>query len=119
MNEGDLKASAVYVRSGFERELSKFCDRKCLPVKFKLNPSKLVVEDLWCSVRDCEVTKKDASGNNIKERIITEDLRDRISNQRTLVMNPYSHFDINKPQFKIELQTTINLIKELRSALTS
>lgn len=117
LNDGDLKASAVYVRSAFERELSKHCDKKGIPVKFTLNPSKLNVEDLWSSVKDRTITKRDTNGNPTQERIITEDLRDRVSNQRTLVMNPYSHFDINKPQFKTELRTTIDIIKELKTVL--
>ncbi|MBN1561491.1 hypothetical protein JW998_14665 [candidate division KSB1 bacterium] len=117
LNEGDLKASAVYVRSAFERELSKYCDKNGIPVKFKLNSSKSNVEDLWSSVKDYEIQNKDSNGNPIKKRLLTEGLQDRVANQRTLVMNPYSHFDINKPQFKSELRTTIDIIKELRKVL--
>lgn len=117
LNEGDLKASAVYIRSAFERELCNFCNKKRVPVRFLINQSKLEIEDLWEPLRDYELKQRDGSGNIITNRLIPEALRDEIQNQRTLVMNPYSHFDITKPQFKTELQLTIDAVKKLKSFL--
>jgi len=39
--------------------------------------------------------------------------------QRTLVMNPFVHYDLNKPTFRAELVATIALVKQLKTALTS
>lgn len=110
LNEkGDLKASSVYIRSEFERLISKFCHDKRIPVKFNKRPGKVSSEDFWSAMKDTK--KRDDS------RFITEQLRDDIKTQKMLVMNPFVHYDINKPEFRAELQRTIDLVEELKSAL--
>ena len=108
-NKGDYKASAVYIRSEFERLLKNYCDKNKIPVAFKKNPGKMPSSDFWDAVKN-----KKENGNI---RIMPEHLRKNIETQRTLVINPFVHYDINKPEFKAELQKTIDLIKQLKDVL--
>ena len=111
LNEiGDLKASASYIRSEFERLVKNFCHNKKIPVKFDKNQSKVSGEDFWSVCKD--KTKPDGT------RYITEVLKNNIETQRTLVMNPFVHYDLNKPTFRAELVATIDLVKQLKTALT-
>lgn len=109
-NVGDLKASASYVRSEFEKLVKNFCHNKKIPVKFDKNQSKISGEDFWSACKD--KIKPDGT------RYVSEALRDDIEIQRTLVMNPFVHYDLNKPTFRAELVTTIDLVKQLKTALT-
>ena len=109
-NVGDLKASASYVRSEFEKLVKNFCHNKKIPVKFDKNQSKVSGEDFWSVCKD--KTKPDGT------RYISEVLRNAIETQRTLVMNPFVHYDLIKPTFRAELVTTIDLVKQLKTALT-
>jgi len=109
-NVGDLKASASYVRSEFEKLVKNFCHSKSIPVKFDKNQSKISGEDFWSACKD--KTKLDGT------RYVSEVLKNSIETQRTLVMNPFVHYDLNKPTFRAELVTTINLVKQLKTALT-
>ncbi len=109
-NVGDFKASASYIRSEFEKLVKNFCHNKKIPVKFDKNQSKVSGEAFWSACKD--KTKPDGT------RYVTEALRDNIETQRTLVMNPFVHYDLNKPTFRAELVTTIALVKHLKTALT-
>jgi energy-coupling factor transporter ATP-binding protein EcfA2 len=109
-NVGDLKASASYVRSEFEKLVKNFCHNKKIPVKFDKNQSKVSGEDFWSVCKD--KTKPDGT------RYVSVVLKNNIETQRTLVMNPFVHYDLNKPTFRAELATTINLVKQLKTALT-
>lgn len=109
-NVGDLKASASYVRSEFEKLVKNFCHGKSIPVKFDKNQSKISGEDFWSACKD--KTKPDGT------RYVSEVLKNDIETQRTLVMNPFVHYDLNKPTFRAELVTTIDLVKQLKTALT-
>ena len=114
LNEGDLKASAVYIRSEFERLLMKYCNKNKVPVTFKCNPSKVSSEDFWKAIKDLEIPN--VTNQNI-HRLIPLALKDKIERRRTLVMNPFSHYDITKPQFRTELQSTIAVVKQLQTYL--
>ncbi|NLD48114.1 MAG: hypothetical protein GX660_13130 [Clostridiaceae bacterium] len=109
--KADLKASAVYIRSAFEQMLKNYCSKYRCKVDFNLNPSKVSAEILWNSVKNN--TKTDGS------RRIPETLRDNIETQRTLVMNPFVHYDITRPQFRAELTSTIAYVKQLQTELNS
>lgn len=109
-NVGDLKASASYVRSEFEKLVKNFCHSKRIPVKFDKNQSIVSGEDFWSACKD--KTKPDGT------RYIPEVLKNNIETQRTLVMNPFVHYDLNKPTFRGELVATIALVQQLKTALT-
>ncbi|MDP8269044.1 MAG: hypothetical protein P9L97_09980 [Candidatus Tenebribacter davisii] len=114
LNKGDLKASAVYIRSEFERLLMRYCHKNKLRVKYCCNPSKISSEDFWISVRNLEITN---ATNQNKHRLIPKALKEKIERKRTLVMNPFSHYDITRLQFRAELKATIDAVKELRNYL--
>ena len=95
--------------SKFERLVKNFSHDKRIPVKFNKNQSKMSAEDFWGVCKN--KTKHDGT------RFISEALRDNIETQRTLVMNPFVHYDLNKPTFRTELETTIDLVKQLKTAL--
>ncbi len=109
-NLGDYKASATYIRSEFEKLLKNYCDKNNIEVIFRKQSSKMPASDFWDAIKD----KLKRGGS----RIIVEQLRNDIETQRTLVLNPFVHYDINKPQFRAELVKTINLVKQLKSALS-
>ncbi|MCD4817434.1 MAG: ATP-binding protein [Candidatus Cloacimonetes bacterium] len=106
--KADFKASAVYIRSEFEKILKDFCHKNKIAVKYCKNQSKISSNEFWLAIKDD--TKRDGS------RYITVELRNNIERQRTLVMNPFSHHD-NKPQFRAELRATIDYVKELKNTL--
>lgn len=106
---GDLKASASYIRSEFERLVKNFCHKRSIPVKFDKNQSKISGEDFWIACKD----KNKADGT----RYVSLELKNNIETQRTLVMNPFVHYDLIKPTFRAELVLTIDLVKQLKIAL--
>lgn len=107
--EVDYKASAAYIRTEFEKLVKTFCDKKGLKVKFNKNLNKISGEDFWSACKDFK--KIDGT------RYISEELKKKIEKQRSLVMNPFVHYDLINPQFKTELKTTIDLVKQLKAAL--
>ena len=109
-NVGDLKASASYIRSEFERLVKNFCHNEKVAVRFDKKQHRISGDDFWKACKD--KTKRDGT------RYVSEALRDNIETQRTLVMNPFVHYDLNKPTFRAELITTIDLVKQLKTALT-
>lgn len=97
----DYKAAAVYARSAFEKLLANFCD-KHKEIVFKLKRDNYTAEDFW------KVIKGD----------ISEGLKNKIEQYRNLVLNPFSHYDPEKPEFKSELKGTIDALEDLRKELT-
>jgi len=105
LNEGDLKAAAVYVRTAFEQILVRCCNKKHLPVRFHINPSKITSEDLWQAVK----------GSNSLEQTLCN----KVQSCRSLVMNPFTHYDLQNPQFRSELENAIEVTKELKGELSA
>ena len=44
---------------------------------------------------------------------ISEDLKNEIETHRETVMNPFSHYDLERPQFRAELEATIEKVERL------
>ena len=101
----DYKASAVYLRSEFEKILKDFCHKKHLKVKYYKQPFKNTSEDFWEAVKEY---------TNLNNSII-----EKIELYRSIVMNPISHYTIEKPEFKNEIKETIEEVKKLKKALKS
>lgn len=99
--EKDYKASAVYIRSEFERLVKDTCNNLKLPVPFKKNQKEVTSEDFWKSIK---------SQTNTKTELVKE-----ITIHRSLVMNPYSHHDLEKPEFEKELSDTIASVEKLKA----
>ena len=99
--EKDNKAAAVYIRTEFERIIAKICEDKSLAVTYKSKKKDLSSEDFWTAIHQ---------QTNIDENLVKE-----IETHRATVMNPFSHFDIEKPEFERELTDTITAIEKLNS----
>ena len=99
--ENDYKASAVYVRTEFERLVKKICDNRKLSVEYNRNQKEALSDDFWRSIKE---------QTNIDPSLISE-----IEIHRGVVMNPFSHYDLEKPEFKQELVDTINAVEKLGS----
>ena len=101
----DFKASAVYIRTEFERLVKKYCAEKRLKVTYKKNLKELQSNELWESIVD--------------QTNISEELKNDIETHRGTVMNPYSHYDLERPQFKAELEATIDSVELLQNEFAS
>lgn len=101
LNQHDYKASAVYIRSEFERLIKDFCESKALLVRYSTKQKKLTSEDFWIAIKN---------QTNIDNALIQE-----IEMCRGTVMNPFSHHDLTQPQFLVELQNSIDAIKKLKT----
>lgn len=101
----DYKASAVYVRTEFEKIVKSIADKKHLIVSYKKNPKEQKSDDFWESI---------VNQTNIDPLLVKE-----LQIHRGTVMNPFSHYDLEKPEFEAELRNTIDSIKKLKSAVSS
>ncbi|MBD3843767.1 MAG: hypothetical protein IE909_18205, partial [Campylobacterales bacterium] len=95
LSQGDLKSSVVYLRSEFENQLKKFCDKHNLAVKYKINQRKLTTEDFL---------------QPVMQKIQDEALKNEIELHRTAILNPLSHSTIVSIESK-EVQKSIEVIK--------
>lgn len=101
LDEKDYKASAVYVRSEFEKLVNNFCDKNNLFVKYKIKSKELKSDDFWNAIK---------LQTTIDEVLISE-----VETCRGTVMNPFSHHDLNKPTFEAELIKAIAVVKKLKT----
>lgn len=116
LNKPDYKASAVYIRTAFEEILKRFCDENSLKIKYKLQQKNLTSDDFWEAVVKHEVKIYTNRQEEVK-KVVSTTLKNKIEKYRGLVMNPFSHNDLEKPQFKRELRKTIEAVKELKESL--
>jgi len=118
-NEGDYKASAAYMRTAFEMICQDFCNER-VNVKYKVQPHKVSGEDFWNAItvfwRNIQPTN--TRFPNLIDAVKREEIISNIENLRTLVMNPFVHYDINRPIFRTELHLAIETVKDLKSALS-
>ena len=101
----DYKASAVYIRTEFERIVKTICDKKDLTVRYKKNQKELKSDDFWNAI--------------IQQTDIDLALKKDIEIHRGVVMNPFSHYDLEKPEFQTELQQTIDSVEKLNGQIAT
>lgn len=99
LTEKDYKASAVYIRTEFERIVKLICNKLRLLVIYKKNQKEVTSDDFWLAIE----TQTDLDPVLIRE----------IGIHRGVVMNPFSHYDLEKPEFKRELEDCISSIEKL------
>ncbi len=97
--EKDYKASAVYIRTEFERIVKLICSSRKLLVVYKKNVKEITSEDYWLAT---------TTQTNLDTELIKE-----LEIHRGTVMNPFSHYDLEKPEFEQELKDTIESIEKL------
>jgi ABC-type oligopeptide transport system ATPase subunit len=103
LTEKDYKASAVYLRTEFERIVKTICDKQKIPVCYHKNQKETTSEDFWTAIE---------SRTDLDPALIHE-----ITIHRGVVMNPFSHYDLEKPEFEAELKTTVIAVEELKSEI--
>lgn len=101
LNQCDFKASAVYTRSAFEKMIRRYCEKKQKPIAFKPRLKDYTSDDFW------KIIKQD-----LQEKTKTD-----IETYRALVLNPFSHYNTERHEFKTELQGAIQAIKILQAEL--
>ncbi|MDD3300088.1 MAG: AAA family ATPase [Bacteroidales bacterium] len=99
LTEKDYKASAVYLRTEFERIVKTICDKQKIPVCYHKNQKETTSEDFWTAIE---------SQTDLDPALIHE-----IKIHRGVVMNPFSHYDLEKPEFEAELKATITAVERL------
>lgn len=100
LTEKDYKASAVYLRTEFERIVKTICDKQKIPVCYHKNQKETTSEDFWSAIE---------SQTDLDQALIHE-----ITIHRGVVMNPFSHYDLEKPEFVKELDDSIKSIEKLK-----
>lgn len=103
LTNGDYKSAAVYTRSEFERILCKYCEDKEINIPFKLKFKSYKSEDFWNEI----------------SRNIELSLKNEIEKYRELVLNPFSHYNIEKHEIKSELNSAIEAVKDLKDKLNN
>jgi energy-coupling factor transporter ATP-binding protein EcfA2 len=101
LTEKDYKASAVYLRTEFERIVKTICDKQKIPVCYHKNQKETTSEDFWTAIE---------SQTDLDPGLIHE-----ITIHRGVVMNPFSHYNLEKPEFVKELEDTIKSIEKLKA----
>ena len=64
----------------------------------------------WKTVQNYEVP-----GTN--KSLFTDKMKKDILQYRALILNPFSHYDLTRPQFRSELVASINLLKQIKARL--
>jgi len=101
-NNSDYKAAAIYARSAFEKILRNYCKKKRKKVIFKTRLKDYTTQDFW------KVVEKD----------IQSATKTNIEQYRDLVLNPFSHYNTEKHEFKTELNDAIEAVKTLKEELS-
>ena len=101
LSEKDYKASAVSLRTEFEKSVKTICDKQKIPVCYHKNQKETTSEDFWTAID---------SQTDLDPALIHE-----ITIHRGIVMNPFSHYDLEKPEFVKELEDSIKSIEILKA----
>ena len=101
LGQNDYKAAAVYVRSAFEKTIRRHCEKKKKAVVFKSKPHKYTTEDFWNAIK----------GD------IDPALKSKIETYRSLVLNPFSHYNTERHEIRTELENAIKAVTELKDEL--
>lgn len=108
-NSGDNKAAGVYLRSAFEFILKQFSFNK-VPIPFEVDTSKIKTDIFWNHL-------KKYKNNNPTKCGLTKNTKTQIDHSIKLVLNPLSHYDVNKHEITAEIQNAITTIKTLKNEL--
>jgi hypothetical protein len=75
------------------------CEQKVLQVNYKTKQKEFSTEDFWDAI---------TNQTNLDRELVKE-----IEIHRGTVMNPFSHYDLERPEFAKELEDTIIAIEKL------
>jgi len=97
----DYKSAAVYVRSYFEKIIQKHCEKKKIKVPFKSKLKTYTTEDFWSEIKD-----------KIDDAVVKD-----VEKYRSLVLNTFSHYNLENHEIKKELASAIQAVEKLKSEL--
>jgi hypothetical protein len=130
LDEGQIKAASVHVRTAFEIMLKKACQSFGAPVKFHPDGRKVPAADLWAALKSMKSEFRpapqcnfDSNGKvhwwqpkNIHTPIISLALQKRIDHAVSWVLNPLSHSQ-TVDRYRREIEDAIYAVDELELAL--
>lgn len=103
LQQCDYKAAAVYTRSAFEKAARKYCEEKEKLVVFRSHLKNYTTENFW------DVIKNDLPATT----------KANIEKYRSLVLNPFSHYNTELHELKSELANAIQAVKDLKQELNN
>ena len=104
LDANDYRGCAIYIRTAFETIIKKYCENKCLPVKYRSNPKKLDSQGFWDSIK-----KRNKVDGKLEQPLIH-----KIELCRSVILNPLSHATIvNIP--RQELEDAMTAVEELQN----
>ncbi len=104
----DYKSAAVYTRTAFEQIVQKFCDNK-IKVKYHQQAKKYTSDDFWTALKAWDATQNPPK--------LTPAIIVAVEAYRDLVLNAFSHYDIEKHRIRRELIGAIGVIGNLKGIL--
>lgn len=119
-NNGDNKASGVYLRSAFEFILKRYCKNKNLKVRYEIDLSKHTTEDFWLAIKDFKVAEdaRTAGTSQPSKCKLQGTTISDVELCRRFVLNPLCHLDQTKHESSTEIQKAIGVIKTLNGELS-
>lgn len=115
LDTDDLKAAAIYIRSAYEFEIERFCDRQNLPVRYCSNHKSQKSDDFWMALKNQKWERKE-DGKPIDDPVVPESLQRRIELYRATVLNQLSHA-VTVNLVHREVVEALVAVKDLRKEL--
>jgi hypothetical protein len=103
LHNRDYKSAAVYTRSAFEEYLRKACVKQRKELRFKPKLKDYSSEDFWTAIKD-----------ELEAPLVSN-----IELYRSLVLNPFSHYNSEKHEIRTELENAIEAVTQLKAALNA
>jgi hypothetical protein len=130
LNDGQVKAAAVHVRTKFELVLKWACEELGLRVKYRSSPHKVPASDFWAALRSAEHKPipplkffHDGKGRlrwyqpkPIKKGVIPPELNVRIEHAVSWVLNPLTHSQ-TVDRYRREIEDAIYAVDDLERAV--
>lgn len=98
LNASDYKAAAVYARSAFEEIIRNYCFKKRKNVTFRRQQKEYNSNHFWTAMKD-----------DLDDTLVTD-----VQKYRDLVLNTFSHYNIEKHEIRTELEAAIQTIQTLK-----
>lgn len=110
IDNNDLKAAAIYIRSAYEREIMRFCDRHKLKVRYCENHKQQRSEDFWQVVKSIKAEDETV--------LLDSELVNAIELHRASILNPLSHTSPTN-LVRNEVSESLLAVENLKTALRS
>lgn len=92
LDNGDLKATAIYVRSAFEWKLRKVCEKSRIKISFKPDADMVPAGVLWDGIVQRQREREDQNSKGAQVRdFVPAALETAVETMRSTVLNKLSH----------------------------